>query len=133
MSEEERKEARKVIMVSGGSGSGESDAEELRKVLQAVSEFLSGLEKPISKLINMILDTVSGEKVGQEVASLYRQLVDSGMPAEVAVEMAKEFFRKRMAILDTLTNLAQVITYEISDEGKKKEETEEEEEEEEEE
>ncbi len=82
-----------------------SEAVELKEVLDAVSGFLKGLKEPLMDIINTILDSLSGEKLGVEVASFYKRLVDSGVPENLAAEMTKEYMEKRLNAVPSLGSL----------------------------
>lgn len=115
----DKDEAKKIIEVvsseGGESGSAKSDAEELREVLGAVSEFISGLTKPLEEIIETLLKTVDGAKIGAEVAEFYRKLREAGMPEDLAADMTKEFFEKRTKVLDVVSSLGEFIKKEISE------------------
>lgn len=84
----------------------EHDVEELKEVLGAVTEFIASLKEPIKELLDTLAQSLNGEKLGREVASFYKQLVDSGIPEDMAKEMTKEYFRKR---LESAPNLGSIM------------------------
>ena len=91
-----------LIVKVHGCDEDKDDAEDLREVLGAVSDFLKDLEGPIKKLIDLFFGALDGEKLGKEVAAFYKSLIDSGMPKELASEMTKEYFEKRTRLADIL-------------------------------
>lgn len=58
-------------------------------------ELLDEMSGKLPKLINGIMDTLyssdSGKKMGQAVGSFYKELLDSGVPQEAALSMAKDY------------------------------------------
>ncbi|MEB2835958.1 MAG: hypothetical protein GSR80_001041 [Desulfurococcales archaeon] len=121
--EEKREEAKRVLFhastgPTGGSESGESesDVRELKEILSALSEFLKGLSEPLEKLIDTILKIADGRRVGEEVAAFYSSLKGAGVPEEVAVEMTREYFHKRIAALDLAKLLERFIRREVLEE-----------------
>ncbi|GEM_PF-712760 len=84
----------------------ERDVEELKEVLSAVTEFIASLKEPIKELLDTMAQSLNGEKLGKEVASFYKQLVESGIPEDMAKEMTKEYFRKR---LESAPNLGSIM------------------------
>ena len=119
--EEKREEARRVIFQAstGSPGASEEsggDVQELKEVLGAVSEFLRGLSEPLEKLIDTILKIADGRRVGEEVAAFYASLKGSGMPDEVAIEMTREYFKKRIAALDMAKLIERFVRKEILEE-----------------
>ncbi len=86
------------------------DAEEVREILKAVSEFIGSLRGPIKEILDMLINAVDGRRLGEEVATFYRQLKDQGVPDEVAVELTKEFFHKKMEAMPSIGALADAIS-----------------------
>ena len=84
----------------------ENDAEEIREILGAVTEFIASLKEPIKELLDTLAQSLNGEKLGKEVASFYKQLVDSGIPEDMAKEMTREYFRKR---LESAPNIGSIM------------------------
>ena len=82
------------------------DIEELREVLNAVSEFLMNLKQPIKELLEMTMSALDGRKLGEEVASFYESLVSKGVPRELAEDMAKEFLRRK---LESVPNISDFV------------------------
>lgn len=92
-----------------GKGEKEDDVAELKEILGAVSEFLASLKQPIKELLDTIAQSLSGEKLGREVASFYKQLIESGIPEDMAKEMTKEYFRKRLESAPNLGSLMNML------------------------
>jgi len=90
------------------------EAEELREVLRAVSDFLKDLKEPIEKLVRMFLELLRGDAVGEDVASFYRRLKESGMPEEVAVEMTRRYFEERVSTLNLVKKLGELVSSELT-------------------
>ena len=124
--EEKREEARRVLFQASTGSPGESgsegDVQELKEVLGALSEFLKGLSEPLEKLIDTILKVADGRRVGEEVAAFYKSLKESGMPDEVALEMTREYFKKRIAALDMAKLLERFIRREVLEEEEEEKE-----------
>jgi len=89
--------------------SGSKDAEEVREILKAVSEFIEGLKEPIKEFLDMMMSSLDGKKLGEEVAKFYRELKESGMPEDMAKDMVKEFFRKRLESAPSLEGLVEAL------------------------
>jgi len=82
------------------------DIEELREVLNAVSEFLMNLKQPIKELLEMTMSALDGKKLGEEAASFYESLVSKGVPRELAEDMAKEFLKRK---LESVPNIGDFV------------------------
>lgn len=109
--ENPREEALELAsMVSKGNGGDwSSDVEALEKVLDALSKFLRDLQEPLEKLLKTFLDVFSGDRVGKDVADFYSHLKEAGMPDDLIIDMTKQYFRRRIAMLD----LAKALIREI--------------------
>jgi len=79
-----------------GAQGGESGEESLRDMLVAVAEFLREVREPLKDLLGMVLEVIEGDRVGRDVASFYRRLVEAGVPDDIVRELTVEYFRKRM-------------------------------------
>jgi hypothetical protein len=119
--DERREEARRVIyeasagpVESEGAASG---ASELKEVLGAISEFLSGLSGPLERLIDTFLRAVDGKKLGADVAAFYESLREAGMPEDLAAQMTKEYFEKRLTAFDIAKLVEKFIRKEVLEES----------------
>lgn len=66
----------------------DSDAKEIGEILDAVSD---KVPKLISGIVNSLYSAEAGKNMGQAVGSLYKELLESGLPQDVALEMAKNY------------------------------------------
>lgn len=75
------------------------DAQELDDILEVVS-------KKVPDMITNILKTVysadAGRNVGQAVGNLYKELVDSGIPRDMALKMASDYMISFKDLLGTV-------------------------------
>ena len=71
------------------------DAEELRAIAEALPELMNVLNDSIPKLISGLIGSVyspeAAGNMGAAVGKFYRELVDQGIPEEVALDMTKKF------------------------------------------
>ena len=88
----------------------EKDIEELKEVLNAVTDFVKGLKEPVKDVLEMVTSSLSGEKLGKEVSALYKSLKDSGIPEDMARNMVQEYFRKRLDSALDLKKLMEIFT-----------------------
>ncbi len=86
------------------------DVEELREVLKAVSQFVSDLKEPIKDIITMLMNALDGKKLGEDVSQFYRKLVDNGVPEDMARELTKEFFQKKLESAPKLSSLMEMLS-----------------------
>ncbi|MCE4602419.1 MAG: hypothetical protein F7B18_04470 [Desulfurococcales archaeon] len=85
------------------------DVEELKEVLSVVADFLDQLSSKLKMILDSVMETLDGAKIGKEVGDMYKSLKEAGVPEEVAIEMTKEFFRKKMELAPSLSSLFQSI------------------------
>ncbi|MEB3852188.1 MAG: hypothetical protein LRS49_06395 [Desulfurococcales archaeon] len=111
--EGEPREGERIVFAASTGGEG---PQELSRVLEAVDKFLAGLSQHLGRLLDTLLGSIDGRRVGEEVAAFYRSLREAGMPEDVAAEMTREYFRKRMVTADALAKLGDIIKREISGE-----------------
>ena len=100
----------------------ENDAEELRAVgdlVKSVGELLQQIVGFVKQIMDEILDSLKGDKLGSEVAAFYKQLRDAGMPDEMVAEMTRQYFERRIAIADLVKMLPQLIQNELGSPGVK--------------
>jgi hypothetical protein len=81
------------------------EAEEIREMLSAVSKFLEDIKKPIADLINVMLDAMRGDRVGEEVAAFYKKLKESGLPDDVVRDMVRKYLEERVKMASLFDKL----------------------------
>jgi hypothetical protein len=98
------------LQVTGTSDSSDwEDIAELQAVLDSIARFIENITEPLKKLLDVLFSTLDGAKLGREVASFYQSLVESGMPADIASQLTKEYFEKRMKIADLASLLQETL------------------------
>ena len=108
----------------------EEEVETLREIFAAISGFLRDIREPLKDLINVLVDALNGEKLGKEVADFYNTLIKNGVPEELAKEMTKEFFNKKLEsapsvgkMLSSFTGMMRKPKIIVRKEGKEGEES----------
>lgn len=66
----------------------EIPVEEISQLLDTVSD---KVPKMIKEIMNSFYSEEGGKQMGKAVASMYKELVDSGIPADEALKMAKDY------------------------------------------
>lgn len=73
-----------------------------------IGELLDEVSTKVPKLITGLLDTLyspeAGKKMGQSVGSMYKELIEAGIPAADALAMAKEYM---ISIKSVMSNINQ--------------------------
>lgn len=79
--------------------------------VKEISELLDEVSGKLPKLINGLMDTMfsaeAGKKMGQAVGNLYKELVESGIPQEDALKMAKDYMLSLKDIAGSITKNGQ--------------------------
>ncbi|OYT47441.1 MAG: hypothetical protein B6U85_05255 [Desulfurococcales archaeon ex4484_42] len=73
-----------------------SDVEEVKAIFKAISDFIASIKDPLKELVDTLMSSLDGSKLGEEVAALYKKLMDSGMPKEMVNEMVKTYFKHKL-------------------------------------
>lgn len=81
------------------------DIEELRMVLGAITDFVRDIKEPLQDLLKTLVGALSGEQLGREVAAFYSELARSGLPEDMAREMTREFFQRKLEAAPSVERL----------------------------
>jgi hypothetical protein len=76
------------------------DAQELSEILDAVSNKVPDM---ITNILKTVYSAEAGRNVGQAVGNLFRELMDAGIPYEMAVKMASDYMISFKDLLGTVT------------------------------
>lgn len=73
-----------------------------------ISELMDEMASKIPKLLGSVVDTLfsveAGKKMGQSIGSLYKELIEAGIPKEEALQMAKDYMMTIKNISDSFIN-----------------------------
>ena len=65
-----------------------SDVKEIGEILDTISE---KIPKLISGIMTTLYSAENGKNMGKAIGSFYKELLDAGIPEDVAIEMAKDY------------------------------------------
>ena len=65
-----------------------NDVKELAEMLDTVTDKLPQL---INGVVSTLYSAEAGKNIGQAIGSLYKELIDSGIPEDAALDMAKSY------------------------------------------
>ena len=75
--------------------------------VKEIGELLDEVSGKVPKLINGLMDTIysaeAGKKMGKSVGNLYKELIDSGIPKEDALKMARDYM---LSLKDITSNFS---------------------------
>jgi len=74
-----------------------SDAAEVREILDVVADKIPAL---LNQLRNTLFSAEAGQEIGRAVGAFYRELVESGIPADEALSMAKSYIGSLEGVLN---------------------------------
>lgn len=78
--------------------------------VKEISELLDEVSGKMPKLLTGVIDTLysaeSGKKMGQAVGNLYKELIDSGIPKEDALNMARDYLTSFQSVTGNFTKSA---------------------------
>jgi len=93
------------------------EAEEIRQVLSAVSTEVPAL---IKSIVGAVFSEEAGRNMGRAAAAFYKELKESGMPDDVAVEMTQDYIRVFTSLGDILKHVGKKGTISVSTKEKEK-------------
>ena len=96
-----------------------SDVDELREVAEVLPDLFSALNESIPKLISGLIGSIyspeSAGNVAKGIGQFYRNLIEEGIPEDVALDMTKKF----VSSLD-FGKLVNIVSDESSESFRKK-------------
>ena len=87
----------------------DEDIEDLRKVLSTVTEFMYQIKDLVKEFLDTLSKSFDGEKLGREVAQMYKSLVEAGMPPDKAYELAQRFLEAKLEAIPRLSSLLEMF------------------------
>lgn len=79
----------------------DKDMEELSELLDTVT---AKVPKLIKDLVGSLYSPEAGANMGKAVGAYYKNLVEAGLPQDVAVEMAKDYALSVTKVMKTMNN-----------------------------
>lgn len=87
----------------------EGEVDDAVKIIEAAGPLIEKLGSFIKDALKSIMDELSrsldGKKLAEDIAALYQGLKQAGMPDEVVNEMVKDYYRRRLESVPSLSNL----------------------------
>lgn len=91
------------------------ELEELRVIKEMVSVILERLGHLAKEVVNAIMSSLDGKRLGEEIAEFYSNLKDAGLPDQVVEEMVKDFYRRKLELVPSLNELVKVLSTAMSE------------------
>ena len=74
-----------------------------KKLAEILDTITDKIPQLITGVVNTLYSAEAGKNIGQAVGSLYKELVESGIPEEAALDMAKSYMLS-MKDISAMTN-----------------------------
>ncbi len=98
-------EEKDIVKIRKGSSTDE-DAEELREVLSVlrseVPSLIRSLMEPLKELMDLTYNPERARERAKAIASFYKELVDQGIPEDLALKITKEHFINPMSVIKSV-------------------------------
>jgi hypothetical protein len=88
-----------------------NDAKDLSEILDVVSTKMPDM---LTNLLKTVYSVEAGRNVGQAVGSLFKELVDAGIPREMALKMASDYM---ISFKDLLGTINPAVCHAATDNG----------------
>lgn len=89
---------------------GKLDASELMAVREMISAWLEKLGVVAKDIVNTVVSTLDGSKLGKEIVDLYNSLKSAGLPENLVVEIVRDFYKKRLEVAPSLNDLVKSLS-----------------------
>ena len=84
----------------------DEDVEELKEIFSVlrseVPGLLKGLIEPLKEIMDLTYNPERARERAKAVASFYKELVDQGIPEDLALKLTKEHFINPMSVLESV-------------------------------
>ncbi len=84
----------------------DEDVEELKEIFSVlrseVPGLLKGLIEPLKEIMDLTYNPERARERAKAVASFYKELVDQGIPEDLALKLTKENFINPMSVLESV-------------------------------
>jgi hypothetical protein len=81
----------------------------VREIMNAIMPFFDKLGSIVKEMVgtavSQFVQALDGKKLGEDIGSLYERLKQAGMPEELVTETVKEYARKRIENVPSLSDL----------------------------
>lgn len=75
--------------------------------VKEIGELLDEISSKLPKLLQTVMSTLysaeAGKNMGQAVGSLYKELIESGIPQDAALQMAKDYIQTLKSLTEKMS------------------------------
>lgn len=83
---------------------------ELMAIREMINEWLEKLGIVSKDIVNAVVSTLDGSKLGKEIVDLYNSLKSAGLPENLVVEIVKDFYKKKLEIAPSLSDIVKSVS-----------------------
>lgn len=93
----------------------EQEIEELKVAKEIVAVIFDKIGQIARDIINAVMSSLDGRKLGQEIAEFYQMLKSSGLPDKVVEEMVVDFYKRKLELVPSLNELLKAVSTAVSE------------------
>jgi len=83
--------------------------EELKFIFTTISEWIDKGKDLVREIVNSLTSALDGKKLGEDIAAFYNSLKNSGLPDELINEMVREYYKRRLEAIPSITEIIRSI------------------------
>ncbi|MET1159570.1 MAG: hypothetical protein ABWW65_01280 [Thermoprotei archaeon] len=94
-----------------------SEVEEIRaakEVIESIGTLIDRVKDAVRDILSTALTSLDGKKLGEEIASMYKQLKEAGMPEELVNDIVKDYYNRKLSLIPSIDELLRSIAREIA-------------------
>jgi hypothetical protein len=79
-------------------------------IREMVSAWLKKLGIVAKDIVNTVVSTLNSSKLGKEIVDLYNNLKSAGLPENLVIEIARDFYKKKLETAPSLNDLVKSLS-----------------------
>ncbi len=86
-----------------------SGMEEVAAAAKVAADIMREIRNLVTELVEQAMKALDGARLGREVSEFYKNLIENGMPEEMARQLTMEFFKQRLEAAPKLSSLIEAL------------------------
>ena len=79
-------------------------------IREMVSAWLKKLGIVAKDIANTVVSILNSSKIGKEIVDLYNNLKSAGLPENLVIEIARDFYKKKLETAPSLNDLVKSLS-----------------------
>jgi aminopeptidase C len=79
-------------------------------IREMVSAWLKKLGIVAKDIVNTVVSTLNSSKLSKEIVDLYNNLKSAGLPENLVIEIARDFYKKKLETAPSLNDLVKSLS-----------------------